>query len=164
MRYEIALSAMNLIASLGREGFLDGVGVSRGDFDRLTGDAPWMSSDRNRMTATLNTLLNASVDALGLPRFNLPAEFVAAGISVFVQPINVHAAAAFCGNSGSVEDGARGTIVSPATPEQIFALCVMLYGSQGRNSARAQFEKNTKLAIDKVNPGLINTSSTLRKV
>lgn len=149
MNYETAVGAMRLISNIGREGFLDGIGVSRGDFDRLIGDAPWMAVERSRMTGCLQTVINASVDALGLPRFNLPAEFVAAGIVVFVSPVNVHSACVFASGTGTAADLGRGSGICPSTPDQLFALVVQLYASPERSAARAQFSKHTGIAIDK---------------
>lgn len=149
MNYEVAVGCMKMISNIGREGFLDGLGVSKGDFDRLVGDAPWLGCDRNRMTSCLHALLNASVDSMGLPRFNLPAEFVAAGISVFVSPVNLHSACVFTSVQGTAEDIGRMATVCPTTPDQLFALVVQLYGSQARSAARAQFMKHTGLELEK---------------
>lgn len=149
MNLDVARGSMRMISNMGREGFLDGIGVSRGDFDRLVGNDPWMASDRNRMTTCFHTVINASVDAMGLPRFNLSAEFVAAGIAVFVSPVNCHAACVFASNGGPAEEMGRMASISPSTPEQLFALLVQLYGDQDRTSCRALFEKNTTLALDK---------------
>lgn len=150
MNYQVAVGCMRLISNIGRQGFLDGIGVSRADFDRLVGDDPWMSVDRNRMTAVLQTVVNASVDAMGLPRFNLPAEYVAAGIAMFVSGVNVHAACVFSANGGTAEDVGRVASISPCSPEQLFSIVVQLYGTPDCSAARVQFEKNVGLALEKV--------------
>jgi len=152
MRLDTALSAMNLIANTGRKGLLDGIGISRQEFDRLVSDEPWIGADRNRMTTVLHTLINASVDYCGLPRFDLPAEYVAAGISVFCAGINLQAACVFAASLGlqSADSMGRMSTMTPATASQLFALVMQLYDNPGHSAARAQFEKNTGLAIDKV--------------
>lgn len=150
MNYEVAVASMHVIANTGRKGFLDGLGISRSDFERLVGSDPWLGTERNRMTVVLDSLINASVDSQALPRFNLPAEYRAAGIAVFVHPVNMQAACIFAASSRpkSAEEMGRMATVDPCSAEQVFALVLQLCGSQSRNGARAQFEKNTALALD----------------
>jgi len=150
MNYEVAASSMRLLANIGRKGFLDGLGVARADFDRFIGDEPWLSTDRNRMTSVLNTMINASVDAMGLPRFDLPAEYIAAGIALFVSPVNVHGCCVFAARGAKpAEEMGRMAQTESVTPDRLFALVMQLFSNQ-RTSARALFEKNTQIALDKV--------------
>jgi len=152
MNYEVAASSMRLLANIGRKGFLDGLGVSRADFDRFVGDEPWLATDRNRMTSVLNTMINASVDAMGLPRFDLPAEYIAAGIALFVAPVNVHGCCVFAARGAKpTEEMGRGTQSSTeaVSPDRLFALVIQLFSDQ-RTSARALFEKNTSIALEKM--------------
>jgi len=149
MNYEVAASSMRLLANIGRKGFLDGLGVARADFDRFVGDEPWLSTDRNRMTSVLNTMMNASVDAMGLPRFDLPAEYAAAAIALFISPVNVHGACVFAAREAKpAEEMGRQAKSESVTPERLFALVIQLFSNQ-RTSARALFEKNTQVCLDK---------------
>jgi len=141
---------MHLLAEMGRKGMLDLLGVTQADFDRLTSDVPWTGGERNRMSVTLHSLLNASVDSMGMPRFDLPAEWVAAAIAVFVAGINVQSACYFAPPSHQAEEGARGVVGPSVRPERLFDLVVLLYGHQGRNAARELFTKRSGLALDKV--------------
>lgn len=150
MNLDVALGSMRLISNIGRAGFLDGIGVSKFEFDRFVGDEPWLASDRNRMTNVLHTIVNASLDAIGCPRFSLPVEYVAAGISIFVAPINAHPACLWAPPSPSAESLGRSVACAPCTPEQLFALVVQLYSNPGRTSARALFEKSTGISLDNV--------------
>lgn len=151
---EIANSGMQLLANLGQAGMLESSGVSREDFKRLVSPLPWLSPDRNRMTATLHTMIVGSTDALGLPRFPLPAEYIAAGIVMFVSPTNIHAACTYMARSHDAETMARQinnsqvALPEPVNPERLFALVVQLYGSTSRSAARVLFEKNTGLSLD----------------
>ena len=109
------------------------------------------------MGTCLHILINASVDALGLPRFDLPAEYIAAGISLFVSPVNVHAACVFAPPCFSSEDQGRSRSppsVGRVTSAQLFALVIQLYSSTDRISARGQFEKNTRIALSRVEPSV----------
>jgi len=144
---------MRHLSNIGKEGFLDGIGVSKGDFDRLVGDTQWLSSDRNRMTAVLHSVINASIDSMGLPRFTLPAEYIAAGICVFVAPNNSFAACIWAPVSPSAEALGRMAGTASTNPEQLFALVIQMYADPTRSQAREQFSKRTGLALDKVQKG-----------
>jgi len=153
---DVVVSSMSLISRLGGTGQLEASGVSKADFNKLVGDEPWLGSDRNRMTSVLHTLLMGSIDALGLPRFPLPAEFMAAGICVFVSPVNVHAACRFVAETRDAESLASQTgtqqigLPEAVKPEKIFALVCMMYDDPRRAICRSQFEKQTGLQLDKV--------------
>lgn len=149
---DVALGSMSFLAQLGRSGHLDGLGLSRADFDRFIGSDPWLASDRNRMSAILHTMANSSLDAQGLPRFSLPAEYLAAVIAVFVHPVNVHASCVFAPPSMSAQDAGRagGVTAENCTSEQLFALVVQLFSNSARGNARVLFEKKTGLALEKV--------------
>lgn len=149
LSYEVACSSMRLVANMGHKGFLDGLGISRSDFDRLIGSEPWTFSDRNRMTVVLHTLINAGVDQMGLPRFDLPAEYIAAGICMFVHGVNVQAACVFAPPSLSAEDSGRMAKGATCSDRQLFALVVQLYDCDVRTQARASFEKSTGLALER---------------
>lgn len=150
INYAVAKSAMSMIANQGRQGHLGMIGVSQADFDLLTGNAPWLPTDRNRMHVTLNALLNLSCDCLGVPRFQLPAEYVAAGIAVFVNPINSQSICRIMERSASAADIGGGNSTDSCSAEQLFALTVQLYGDNAASQARASFEKKTTLNIGKI--------------
>jgi len=149
MNIEVALGCMRLLANLGRNGYLDGVGVSKAEFDRLVGDDPWTGSERSRMTNVLHTLVNSSIDAMGLPRFNLPAEYIAAGIAMFVSGVNVMPACVFAPVSGTADEMGRAQSVTKCTPDQLFALVVQLYADPASSSATALFAQKTSLNIER---------------
>jgi len=156
LNLEVARSGMRFLANLGRAGMLENSGISHADFERLVDAVPWAASERNRMTQCLQTVIEGSVDALGLERFPLPAEYRAAGIAMFVHPCNVHAACRFMANAPSTDDLARESQISASSPrrgadaDQLFALCQMLFSDDVRNSARVLFQKNTGLAIEQM--------------
>lgn len=165
MNLDVALGSMKILVGMGRVGLLDSIGVSRGDFDRFVGDDPWLQTDRYRMAEMIHALANASLDAQGLPRFSLPAEYIAATIAMFVHPMNALMAARIAPPAISAADGGRGVTPQPCTSEQIFALLVQLYAHSGRGQARASFEKLTKVSLDKqLGMGVeLETSSGRRK-
>lgn len=148
LNYEVAVSCMMMLANMGRQGVLEGLGVSRADFDRFVGGLPWMSSDRNRMSNMLHAFAFASLDAQGLPRFTLPAEYLAAVICIFVHPVNMLSACVVAPRTYPAEEQGRGVQETKVTPEILFALVVQLCSSSHRGQARASFEKASKLILD----------------
>nr|QJB20213.1 MAG: external scaffolding protein [Microvirus sp.] len=147
--FEIAKSAMQFIANTGKQGHLAMIGVSQADFDALTGDLPLTASERNRAHNTLGALLNVSCDIIGAPRFTLPAEYVAAGIALFVAPINAQALCRVMERSPSAGEISVNQMHESCSAEQLFSLVQSLYGDTATNSAKAIFETKTALAIEK---------------
>lgn len=151
LNYVVAKRAMAMIAAQGTMGHLDVIGLSREDFTRVTGAVPWLGTDRNRITVALNTLLSGVLDAAGVPRFALPAEWVAAAIAVFVSPINIHLACSYVERPGTASDLGRGVEeFDRCTAQQLFALIVQFYGSDAHVEARRQFEAKTQLKLDQL--------------
>lgn len=149
LNYVVAKRAMSLIAQQGKVGYLDLIGVSQEDFNKVTSDVPWLPSDRNRVTSTLNTLLSGVLDSCGLPRFPLPCEYIAAGLSIWVAPGNLHLACSFMERSSTASQlGAGVDEPERCTAQQLFALIVQFHGSDEHTTARIQFEYKTRLKLD----------------
>jgi len=148
MQYKVARSAMSFIAMEARNGSLESLGVTREDFNKLTSHSPWLGTDRNRMMLTLNSLLSSTMDVIGVPRFQKPAEYVAAGIALFVAPTNVQAACRFMENIPTAESLGR-AIDRPdvVQSQQLFSLVVQLIGDPESSHAKHLFEKNTTIRI-----------------
>lgn len=147
LQLQIAVSGMKIIGQLGQAGQLDTLGISEADYKRLCSSTPWLPTEKHRMTAVLHSLIMGSVDALGLPRFQIPAEYMAAGICVFVHPVNIHAACIFSCTTGESELMTRGDMTT-VRPEQIFALVQAMYDNVARTDARMSFERSVGLAMD----------------
>lgn len=168
LNYQVARGAMSMIANQARIGHLDNIGISIEDFEKVNGQVPWMAVDRNRVTLALNTMLTSTLDVIGLPRFQLPAEYMAAGIALFVAPINVHSACRFIERPGSSESLGRG-VDEPerCTAQQLFALIVQLVSDPERSAAKHMFERNTgiklALASEGVNEGSVGVSKFSKK-
>ena len=148
LQVRVALGILGFIAQQGRKDQLDVLGISKEDFDRLTGSVVWIGQDRSRVSQVLSSVMYGSLDAIGIPRFQLPAEYVAAVISIFVHPINVHAACRFIERPPTAESIGRGVdSMDGCSAQQLFALVCQLVGSPEHSSAQLLFEKNTGLRI-----------------
>lgn len=79
-------------------------GCTESDWKLLTGSKVWIGVDRPRVKRLLDSLIYGVVDTLGLPRFELPAEYAAACIAMFVSPINYFPACSWVGTYARSED------------------------------------------------------------
>jgi len=128
-------------------GSLDAYGVSVPDYKMVTGDRPFVGADRMRVSRTLQSLTYGALDAMGIPRFEVPAEYAAAIIATFVHPVNLLVACVFCDrlqpSDGVLGDG-DGELTSP---QELFALVVQFLEDPGVSSkAKEQFNKRVGLA------------------
>ena len=148
MQLKVAMGAMRFIANMFKEGSVESLGITQEDFKQLSSEVPWLSSDRNRMSYVLGSLLSSTMDAISVPRFEMPAEYVAAGIAVFVAPMNVHAACRFMERSGTAQELSRGVeSIEPVGARQLYALVVQLVTDPESSYAKVLFEKRTGIAI-----------------
>jgi hypothetical protein len=79
-------------------------GVTESDWRLLTGSKIWIGTDRPRVKRLIDALLYGVVDMLGIPRFELPAEYASACIAFFVAPINTNTACAWVGTYARSQD------------------------------------------------------------
>lgn len=132
LRLHTAYAAMQMIAQGGAEMALSFLNISAEDVALCKGATAWSTTDRPRVRRVLDAYLYGCVDALGLPRFELPAEYVAAIIAVFVHPCNYFAACTWItgavsqeellsGKSGKVPEG-----FEKVKPSQLFAIIIEL--------------------------------------
>ncbi|MCA0422510.1 MAG: hypothetical protein LCH61_04155 [Proteobacteria bacterium] len=63
-------------------------GVSQADMDIVKGPALWSVDQRVRLRQTLDTMMYAVTEMVGLPRVDIPAEMFAAIVASLVSPIN----------------------------------------------------------------------------
>lgn len=138
---QTAVGSMRLIARGAPGMAIDKLGVTEDDLALTTGDVPWTTSDRNRVRKTLDSFIYGVIEDLGLPRFELPAEYIAAVISTFVAPVNYFPACSWITARMSNEElstGIKGTTpqgFERVTPEQLFAIVVQLVNEADKTAA-----------------------------
>ena len=151
----VCLSAMDALCKGTATGPLQTLGLLPNELELVTGNVPWKASERNQVSKSLHTLMYSTQDALGLQRFEVPAEYVAATIAMFVRPANIMVAcswmeadllsASAIGNP-HLESINRNEIRAA----QLFALVLqILQESATVSSCRAQFEARVGMSIDK---------------
>ena len=168
LQLAVVKSAMTALATGTATGPLQSLGLLPAELELVTGDIPWKASERNQVSKALHTLMYSTQDALGLQRFEVPAEYVAATIAMFVQPSNVMVAcswmeadllsASAIGNP-HLESINRNEIRAA----QLFALVLqMMRDSATIDTCRNQFEARVNMSINK--PRMEQTNNAISKL
>lgn len=97
--YQTANALLTMICTQVDQSQVDPVGLRV-----LRRSTLWLSSERNIVRNTFDGLLFQSLDMLGLPRFVLPIEYVAAAIVAFVHPVNFFTACLWSESHGATTD------------------------------------------------------------
>lgn len=125
--YQIKMETMQATAyNVARgveDGTLDILGLTRDDMNLVMTPRLWLSSERNQVRRTLDMLAFGSLDLMGLPRINAPAEYIAAMISCYVHPTNAQIACRWYEGASPAEQLAgAGSFAETLTADQLFAL------------------------------------------
>ena len=147
MHLATAIAAMQLIDRGCINGDMAANGILEAEYELVTQETPWRGDQRNAVERVLHTLIYGTMDNAAIPRVRPPAEYIAAVISVFVSGANYMPACQWLGQFEPAEDLADGTVYTPATAEQLFAMCVQLEHQTG--NIKSRFEKTMGTAIKK---------------
>ena len=147
LSFETALGAMQLVKRSDYGSLFQSLGVTGEDYQLTCGTAVWTGMDRARVRQTLDAFSAGTMDLVGVSRFELPAEYLAAVIVMFVHPVNVMIACRWMENMRPAEIivGASSTPVT-VDPAEVFALCCDLMADDRGSAARASFEKQVGIA------------------
>lgn len=145
-----AQGAMKLVQGRSYAAVLDALGVSKEEMALVTGDSVWIGADRSSVRRVLDNLAAGVMDLVGVGRFEMPAEYIAAVIVNFVAPVNVMLACRWYESARSSEhlQGASTVGADVVRPERLFALCCELYG--GDPEYGNKFGKQVAAAVGKV--------------
>lgn len=135
-------------------GSLQSLNLLPEDLALVEQDMSWQNVERNQVTRTLDILMHGTTDALGLPRIEIPAEYIAAAIVMFVHPCNLLVACRWMEAGYSTVDAlgnptSATSNTSVVSSQQLFALVLQLANDVDLPSIRAQFEYRVKGAINK---------------
>lgn len=151
---QVIKGAMQALAAGAATGTLETLGILSDDLNLVMGDIPWQANQRTGVTRTIDALMFGTMDLLGLPRFMIPAEYVAAAIVMFVRPTNLLVACRWMEAGQPTVDGLGNPTSSSANQDpvdstQLFSLCLQLVDDVDVGSYKKQFEMRTKLSIVK---------------
>ena len=149
--YAVAINCMTLIKEGAVNDAFEALGIRPDDFDLVCGSDPFIGADRGRVTSVLNSLIHGTLDVVQLPRIEVPVEFIAGVLSVFVHPGNMAVACRFMESAHSAEDLASGGSLEPVSARQLFALCCQLVNDAP--VATARWEKRTGRAVQRFTDG-----------
>ncbi len=165
----VVKGAMQALAAGSATGLLESLGMLPDDLKLVMGNTSWRNNERNMVIRNLDTLMYGTMDVLGLPRFMVPAEYVAATIAMFVHPCNLMVACMWM-ESGQQSADAMGNPNSQSTniqgvaASQLFALCIQLVNDGTVTKCRNQFEMRTNHAIrEALNQGETNADEKIIK-
>lgn len=143
-----ARGAMSLLERGSLNGDLQAFGIGESQIKLVCQDGPWLAADRHVVQATLEAMVWGTMDAVGLQRFNPPAEYIAAVLATFVKPQNMWLACRWMELPSRAEELATGSVreAEPVRAAQLFSLIVLIEG--GSPVAKAAFEKKVGFALD----------------
>jgi|NOAtaT_7_FD_contig_123_36267_length_5352_multi_4_in_0_out_0_3 hypothetical protein len=152
----VALGVMASISSAVSADF-DAIGITPEDYKLVTAETPWGRGNRKKVTTTLEALMYGTIDQIGLARFTIPSEYVAAVVATFVAPINRQVACAFIAEAGKTgaramdlaAQGLQAQTVDSTTPSQLFALVCQLTDTGADSEGRKAFESRMAARLRK---------------
>ena len=129
VRIEVALAGMDLLAAGSASTDFSAFGLHQDQVDLFTGPQYWLAPDRPSVEDISNKLVWGVLDSIGVPRFAVPAEYIAAVICAFVHPCNTLTAANWLSqhySAGDLAEGVNELTGEVVTPSKVFALVMML--------------------------------------
>lgn len=158
MFYAAAMGALEIIKTHANAATAISMGMTEKTYTDMTSAAPWIASQRADIRASLETLCHSSTEVMGLPRFELPAEYVAAVIAVFVHPCNIAVACSWMegrlpramdlhGRGDSTPQG-----MEHLTASQLFAMVLDILGNQDTGPVARAFNRNMSKKIEEATP------------
>lgn len=136
-----AFGALSLLARMPLQSVVESYGVTEAEWKLLTGELPWIASERHVVRKALDAVCSGSMDAAGLPHFDLPAEYIAGVIVAVVSPTNMMAACRIMERTTSAQsiyaDGPEGDV----SPKALFALVCSMHDGRGGEDTVGQVRK-----------------------
>lgn len=151
LSYEVARGAMTLLADGTGSASFENFGLTKDEYATLTDPLAWIAPDRQVVERVLNVITYGTMDAIGVTRFPVSAEYLAAIIATFVHPCNLQISCAWSARSQSndqLADNSPELAGETATPAQLFALCLMIHAKGNTDEFRNRFERRTGLVED----------------
>lgn len=114
IRYAVGLASIKAVeeASL--------LALEQSDFEFLTQEKVWVSTDRGRARRVVEAATFGALDFVGYPRVEVPAEFIAGAIAYYVHPTNLMTACKIMEGSEWSENTINGQS-RPVNGNELFA-------------------------------------------
>jgi len=155
LNIQTAKGAINTILNLEYIDQCKALGINDSEWNDLTGPKPWSGKQRPIIKRLVDNLLFGMLDAMGLPRFAVPAEFVASVGLAFIYPTNYWAFSSWMGNFhradelGNFDGSHNGPTdgLEKVTASQIFALILQLNSDESIELLFRRFQDKTELTL-----------------
>lgn len=89
IQFKTCTTMMRALAEGAIRGDLVHANVSPADVKLVRGDIPWMGNQRSLVVNVLESYMFSALDCLGIMRYTVPAEYIAAAIATLVHPTNI---------------------------------------------------------------------------
>jgi len=133
---------------------INSIGITGEEWELINGSRPWIGVDRSHVTRILDSLLFGMIDTIGLPRFELPAEYVATLVALFVHPVNYFSACSWLGSFQRGDDLANYTgKLEPiegfekCKAQTIFALVCQIRSTGSLKPMAQKFQQKTEFKL-----------------
>lgn len=150
LKLETALGAMKIIRDNEIVEGIGSFGIADSDMRLTLGNGVWIGQNRGRVVKCLSSLVWGTLDTMGAPRFEVPAEYIAAMIMMFVKPININTACSWMDNIHSA-DGIMNEETEKPLPikaREIFALVITMYNDKRGHEIKDAFEDKIAKQIE----------------
>lgn len=148
LRFETAVGALALVSDARYPDYMQSLGVSPADYKLLTGNTIFVNADRQVVTNALNAFCSGVLDLVGVARFELPAEYIAAVINAFVRGPNIMVA---CNWMADLQPRPGDELVADArsglrvTAPMLFTLICRMRADNRCEEIKHAFEKHMKV-------------------
>lgn len=156
LSFETAYSVLKNIAKYTPADF-EVLGITDQQFQLTAGERNWARDELHIVMRTLDALIYGTIEVLGLPKMQVPAEHTAAVVAALIARPNQMTACIWLSQQkqvgpGALELAARGQSsnrLEPASADQLFALVQLLGNGHGANNARKDYAKRLGIELEK---------------
>lgn len=152
IRLTTAMGALRTVNSLNYLDMIESLGLGEPEWELLSQKSPWMAKHRPIIETLGKNLIYAGLDLMGVNRFPVSAEYVAAVAVTFISECNYMHFSQWMGSFATADelgnfDGSRqGHIegMEKITPSQLHALILELRGNPKSNILCRRFHDKTQ--------------------
>lgn len=154
MFHPAAMGSLQIIKEYASASAAIAAGMNETSYKQLVKGAPWTAPERAAIRDSLERMCHTSIDLLGLPRFELPAEYVATVIAVFVHPVNIAVACSWMAGRlprsmdlhGSGDTTPQG--MEHLSSAQLFAMVLDILGNEDTGAVARAFNRHMSKVIE----------------
>lgn len=155
LSYTTAVGALKVIANQQNVEVARDLGCTDEDWELLVNPMPWDGRARRTVKRLLEQIFFGTLEVLALPRIDIPAEYAAACIALFVAPVNYFPACSWIGNFHRADelgnfDGSHNNPIDGlerVSARQLFSLVCQINSGRELKSIANQFKYKTGYSI-----------------